>query len=213
MPATKRGESKGQQWLHVNASYESDDCLIWPFSTARGYGAFAVYQKHYYAHRYMCELVHGPAPEDKPFVAHSCGNGDGGCVNPKHLRWSSLKENSQERRAHGTENNNPNGPAGILSHEDVEQIRALAGKKTRKELAEMFGVHTMSIRYWQIHDRPPSKRMRKTGAGVAYVPAGKRAAAAVAANPEKSDRAIAAELGVSPTTVGKARKSHLANHE
>ena len=31
-----------------------------------------------------------------------------------------------------------------------------------------------------------------------------RAAAAVAANPKKSDRAIAAELGVSPTTVGKA---------
>ena len=43
--------------------------------------------------------------------------------------------------------------------------------------------------------------------GVAYVPAGTRAAAAVAANPEKSDRSIADEIGVSPTTVGKARKA------
>lgn len=43
--------------------------------------------------------------------------------------------------------------------------------------------------------------------GVAYVPAGERAAAAVAANPEKSDRAIAAEIGVSHPTVGKVRKA------
>jgi hypothetical protein len=38
--------------------------------------------------------------------------------------------------------------------------------------------------------------------GVAYVPAGARAAKAIADNPEKSDRAIAAELGVSDMTVG-----------
>jgi hypothetical protein len=43
--------------------------------------------------------------------------------------------------------------------------------------------------------------------GVAYVPAGERAAAAVAANPEKSDRAIAEEIGTSHTTVQNARKA------
>jgi hypothetical protein len=43
--------------------------------------------------------------------------------------------------------------------------------------------------------------------GVAYVPAGQRAAEAVAANPELSDRAIAAEIGVDHKTVGAARKS------
>lgn len=43
--------------------------------------------------------------------------------------------------------------------------------------------------------------------GLPYVPAGTRAAEAVAANPEKSDRLIATELKVSPTTVGKARKA------
>jgi hypothetical protein len=42
--------------------------------------------------------------------------------------------------------------------------------------------------------------------GVAYVPAGQRAADAVAANPEKTDRAIAAEIGVDHKTVGAARK-------
>lgn len=43
--------------------------------------------------------------------------------------------------------------------------------------------------------------------GASYVPAGERAAAAVAANPDMSDRAIADEIGVSHTTVQKARKT------
>lgn len=43
--------------------------------------------------------------------------------------------------------------------------------------------------------------------GVAYVPAQVFAAKAVAAHPEKSDRAIAAAIGVDHKTVAKARKS------
>jgi len=42
--------------------------------------------------------------------------------------------------------------------------------------------------------------------GAPYMPAADRAAKAIAANPKKSDRAIAAELDISPTTVGKARQ-------
>lgn len=42
--------------------------------------------------------------------------------------------------------------------------------------------------------------------GKPYVPARQRARQAVEANPQKSDRAIAADLGVSPDTVGRARK-------
>ncbi len=41
--------------------------------------------------------------------------------------------------------------------------------------------------------------------GVPYVPAGARAAAAVAANPEKSNRSIAEDIGVSLDTVNRAR--------
>lgn len=43
--------------------------------------------------------------------------------------------------------------------------------------------------------------------GVAYVPAHVFAAKAVAAHPEKSDRIIAREIGVSDKTVAKARKA------
>lgn len=41
--------------------------------------------------------------------------------------------------------------------------------------------------------------------GAPYLPAGQRAAEAIVANPRMSDRAIAQEIGASPTTVGKAR--------
>lgn len=43
--------------------------------------------------------------------------------------------------------------------------------------------------------------------GVAYLPAGERAAAAVAANPAMSDRAIAAEIGVDHKTVATAHRA------
>lgn len=43
--------------------------------------------------------------------------------------------------------------------------------------------------------------------GMAYVPASQRAAEAVRANPEKSDRAIAADIGVSAMTVNRARST------
>lgn len=42
--------------------------------------------------------------------------------------------------------------------------------------------------------------------GVPYIAKTVRAAEAIRANPEKSDRAIAKEIDASPTTVGKARE-------
>jgi hypothetical protein len=43
--------------------------------------------------------------------------------------------------------------------------------------------------------------------GAAYVPAAQRAAEAIKANPGKSDRAIAADIGVNQSTVSRARQS------
>lgn len=43
--------------------------------------------------------------------------------------------------------------------------------------------------------------------GVPYVPAGQRAIEAIRANPQKSDRAIAAELGIGNKTVSRARNA------
>jgi len=48
--------------------------------------------------------------------------------------------------------------------------------------------------------------------GLPYVPAGVAAAKAIKAHPEKSDNAIAKEIGVDQTTVSRARKRGKHSH-
>ena len=49
--------------------------------------------------------------------------------------------------------------------------------------------------------------------GVPYIPATMRAAKAIAKNPNKSNRAIAAELGIAPDTVDRARRKSTARNQ
>jgi hypothetical protein len=83
----------------------SDECLIWPYGRDnRGYAQMSwrkrgkAIKKVYCA---VCEEVHGTPPTPKHEAAHSCGNGHLGCINPRHLRWLTHKENLAEMRAHG----------------------------------------------------------------------------------------------------------------
>ncbi|RAK68809.1 hypothetical protein DJ019_02000 [Phenylobacterium kunshanense] len=135
------------RWLREHLDWQSDDCLIWPFGrTGMGYGA--VYPKgdrQQMAHRWVCEQVHGPQPADRPWVAHSCGNGHKGCVNPRHLRWATPKENGEDRCAHG---NAPRGEAhrgARLTESEVRQIRRLAGTLSLRQVAKQFGVTSGAV--------------------------------------------------------------------
>ncbi len=57
----RRGEGAAAKFLHDNVLYAGDACLIWPFSRMpTGYGSLGYLGKLHYAHRLMCELVHGP---------------------------------------------------------------------------------------------------------------------------------------------------------
>ncbi len=137
-----RGKGRALAWLREHASYQGDDCLLWPFSKYRGgYGQFGLNGKLCKAHRYMCELVHGPAPSPAHETAHSCGKGHNGCVSPKHLSWKTHSENQIERRRHGTQNK---GRGWKLTPDDVAAIRASAEKP--KDLAARYGVGENNIR-------------------------------------------------------------------
>jgi hypothetical protein len=147
---SQRGKGAAVEWLRAHVGYKAKSCLAWPFSRhPTGYGSLGVERKQHYAHRYMCELVHGPAPSDKHQAAHSCGNGHMGCVNPLHLSWKLIRDNLLDRRGHGTAIANQHGRFGGLTTEQVAQIRALKGVKTQQELADMFGVKRPAIQYWQ----------------------------------------------------------------
>lgn len=138
-----RGKGRGIQWIREHATYQGDDCLMWPMNTTSGYGVFSHLGVHHYAHRYMCELANGPAPSPDHEASHSCGMGHQGCCNPRHLEWKTRAENQQDRRRHGTKA--VWACRGKLSWHEVQQILALKGKKTQIEIAEMFGVRRATI--------------------------------------------------------------------
>ena len=104
---------------------------------------FGLNGKLEYAHRFMCQLVHGDPPTDKHQAAHSCGNGHLGCVNPKHLTWKTPEANQQDKREHGRAYTD--GGRYKLTPADVAEIRAMRGKKTQDEMAKMFGVSRRNI--------------------------------------------------------------------
>lgn len=141
-----RGNGRTIQWIRDHVDYPHDEwCLIWPFSTTRGYGNFGYLGKRYYSHRFMCELVRGEPPTPEHQAAHSCGNGHVGCVNPRHLSWKTKSENQLDCRAHGTHAKAAAGNRGILSLDLAEQIRAMKGIKTQWEIAEENGISESTV--------------------------------------------------------------------
>jgi hypothetical protein len=140
---TTKGNGKTIHWIRHHSSYQYDEwCLIWPFTRIRGYGSFGYMGKRYYAHRFMCELVHGSPPTQKHQAAHSCGMGHLGCVNPRHLSWKTMSENQLDCRKHGTQSKYGGArmPVGTAA-----QIRELKGVKLQREVAEEFGVSESTV--------------------------------------------------------------------
>lgn len=139
------GKGKAVQWLRDHANYSLDYCLIWPFSRCRGYGQFGYLGKNHYAHKFMCEMVKGPAPSPLHEAAHSCGRGDDACVNPMHLSWKTKSDNQRDCRRHGTQAKSHYGPQGKLTPEQVAEIRSLHGIEPQTMLALRFGVSDTTI--------------------------------------------------------------------
>lgn len=145
--AINKGRGRGYAFLQSLLGHTGDECVVWPMNRQpTGYGALGYNGKTYYAHRLMCEMVNGLPPSPTHEAAHSCGNGKGGCVNPKHLSWKTISENNLDCRKHGTHRRNVWGQRGKLTIEKAREIRRLAATKTQAELSEMFGVAGSTIR-------------------------------------------------------------------
>ena len=138
-PRTAAGEPLA--WLQRHVVYSCDDCLIWPYSKSST-GRAVIYFRgaSTTAHRVMCVLAHGEPPAPQLDAAHSCGNGHLGCVNPRHLRWATRRENTEDSAEHGTMARGEHFPRARLRDADVEEIFRQLATETNKDIAARFGI-------------------------------------------------------------------------
>jgi hypothetical protein len=120
------------------------DCIEWPFGhNGRGYGLITTGGKSVYVHRFVCEKAYG-APFEGAHAAHDCGNHR--CVNPHHLRWSTVKDNHADKVRHGTDNRGEKHYRARVTADQVREIRKrLADGMTQKAVAEAFDIHPESV--------------------------------------------------------------------
>ena len=142
--AGKNRASKGEPfaWILKHVTHQDDKCLIWPFAkNSQGYGDLWLENIHLRANRLMCELAHGPAPSPTQETLHKCGMGHLSCINPKHLRWGTSKENSADTILHGKSPRGESKPNAKLTRYDVLKIRKLLStNEPQHKIAKRFGI-------------------------------------------------------------------------
>lgn len=129
-------------WIQRHASYSSDDCLLWPYRVDRdGYGVASsnVCRR---ASRLMCIEAHGE-PENGQQAAHSCHNRL--CVNPRHLRWATARENASDRTLIGNTFREADSPLAKLTRQQAREIFAETRKRSNAAIAKDFGVSPATV--------------------------------------------------------------------
>lgn len=169
-----KGKGKGIAFIRANTGCVSDECVLWPYSVEyNGYGHFGYNGKLYRAHKFMCELVHGPSPLPELEASHSCGVA--ACINPRHLSWETHSENEKRKREHGTIRGGAKGPEGnggsrtYLTKEQIDDIRSSKGKVSADFLAEKYGLKRGGIRYWQDSTHDPVPRSARPRARISIL--------------------------------------------
>jgi hypothetical protein len=140
-PDFRRRSANGEPlaWLESHVDYKGSECLIWPFGrTHKGYGLVGSTDNERYAHRIMCQKVHGNPPTPDAQALHSCGKGHHGCVHPQHVRWGTALQNTDDMRGHGTMALGSALPQTKLTPDQVQEIRSLRGVLPQAEIASRF---------------------------------------------------------------------------
>lgn len=121
-------------------------CLTWPFfKTGDGRAGYVMYRgRQTGVARAMCFEANGEPPTRKHHAAHSCGNGHMACVNPRHLRWATSRENQLDRFRDGTSNRGSRNANSRISEHDVRRIRQIVplvrGLMSYSDVGRLFGI-------------------------------------------------------------------------
>lgn len=135
------------RWLLDHVNHQGDDCLIWPYGRSRGYAQMNLNGRPKKACMVMCELAHGKPTQMKPVSRHTCGKGDKGCINPRHLEWGTQAENVRDRARDNTDNKGTRNGMSRLTEENVRAIRDLCQTTTlfHREIGAMFGISRQNV--------------------------------------------------------------------
>lgn len=138
----RKGEAR-RFFETVVLPYKGSDCLFWPFGL---YDDGYAFLRQNSVSRLVCEHVNGPPPTDKHEAAHSCGNGNRGCVGAAHLTWKTKSENQQDRFAHGTHSAGERNWSCKLTEEQAYEIIAMRNSgMTCSQIAPLFGVSSGTV--------------------------------------------------------------------
>lgn len=141
---TPRGAALAFYRNVVQSHEQRAECILWPFArNERGYAVFGKRRgllNTCLVSRLVCMEVNGPPPSSKSEAAHTCGDGHGGCINPRHLEWKTSKQNKDDQIIHGTRNKGERNGHARLTVSQVRQIRSLVKAHPQRAVADMFGV-------------------------------------------------------------------------
>lgn len=141
-------KGKNLRWLNeVAVPFAGDECLPWPFDrSVKGYGRVTVEGRKRAAHRVVCEIAHGPAPQPEFDAAHRCGNGHLGCVNPAHIRWATRLENINEKNDHGTMARGSRNGNAAMDEATARSVKRMIGTMTQQAIADSLGITRSAVR-------------------------------------------------------------------
>lgn len=123
---------KGLDFINASIELETDDCIIWPFSLVSGRACVYIGKRLAKASHEVLERSGRGRPSPSHQALHSPECNNPACVNKRHLRWGTARDNQLDRFKSGTMT-----PAK-LTEDQVRSIRS--STETARVLAERHNV-------------------------------------------------------------------------
>ena len=140
------------EFLQRAIKQDTDSCILWPFGVNKktGYGLLKLNGLPMSPHRAALWLSTGVLPSSKIHAAHVpilCHNRL--CINPRHLRWATAKENAADKKCDGTHKSGVLSSRAKLTAEQVITIRK--HERSDMKVALDYGVSEYTV--WSARKR------------------------------------------------------------